>query len=120
MKATPGTFKDNRPSVCGICWKGTNGCYQYHNPKEVNTKPIGACSMEHLNMLAKGVRGDKKKKEKAAYHIPTDCLEYAIEEAKPFIKQHGPHLNTWDKKTIDSFITLIVRAFKTKEYDIPF
>lgn len=112
-----GLIRDTRPSACGICFRGCRGLI-YKDPKDENAKAIGACSMEHLELLKEGERGELQTNQ--AFIVHDDCKDYAIEQAKPFIKEHGPHLNKWDKQTVSKFISLIIKAYKTKENQVPF
>ena len=49
--------------------------------------------MNHLEHLKQGMRGDLNKHKEQTFVVPDDCLKYAVKQAKPFIKEHGPHLN---------------------------
>lgn len=76
--------------------------------------------MNHLEHLKQGMRGDLNKHKEQTFVVPDDCLKYAVKQAKPFIKEHGPHLNKWDQKTVDDFVRLIIRAYKKQELEVPF
>ena len=119
MKKTSGIFEDKRPSVCGICFKGCSGLI-FRDPNIPNAKLIGACSMDHLDRLKQGMRGDLNKRKEKTFVVPRHCLRYAVDQAKPFIKKHGPHLNKWEKDTVDDFVRLIIVSYKKKELEVPF
>lgn len=112
-------MRDNRPSACGICFRGCSGL-MFTDPNIKNAKAIGACSMSHLDLLKNGLRGELPAKSEKGFIVSDDCKDYAIKQATPFIKEHGPHLNQWDKKTVSDFISVIIRAYKKKESEVPF
>jgi len=92
----------------------------YRDPSNRNSKAIGACSMSHLDLLKNGLRGELPEKNENGFVVSDDCKDYAIKQATPFIKEHGPHLNKWDKSTVSKFISVIIRAYKKKESEVPF
>ena len=54
--------------------------------------------MSHLDLLKNGLRGELPEKNENGFVVSDDCRDYAIKQAAPFIKEHGPHLNKWDKR----------------------
>jgi hypothetical protein len=79
----------------------------YRDPSDRNSKAIGACSMSHLDLLKNGLRGELPEKNENGFVVSDDCRDYAIKQAAPFIKEHGPHLNKWDKSTVSNFINFL-------------